>query len=87
VKQELPKLRKDLEEAFTDTQLLLAAIGSLRATPHKYKSFLTQLSLDFYKVSKAAVNGHYEGEYFTYNTNHLFLVDSSTTIRRLRAVI
>ena len=32
VKQEPPKLRKDLEEAFTDTQLLLAAMGNPRAT-------------------------------------------------------
>jgi len=87
VKQELPKLRKDLEEAFTDTQLLLAAMGSPRATPHECKSFLTQLSLDFYEVGKAAVNGHYEGEYFAHNTNHSFSVDSSTTIRRLRAVV
>jgi len=87
VKQELPKLRKDLEEAFTDTKLLLAAMGSPRATPQECKSFLTQLSLDFYEVGKAAVNGHYEGEYFAHNTNHSFSVDSSTTIRRLRAVV
>ncbi|KAL8823911.1 MAG: hypothetical protein Q9191_005450 [Dirinaria sp. TL-2023a] len=33
VKQELPKLRKDLEEAFTETQLLLAAMSTSRATP------------------------------------------------------
>jgi len=87
VKQELPKLRKDLEEAFTETQSLLAAMGDRRATPQECKAFLTQLSLDFYEVSKAAVNGHYEGEYFVHNTDRSFSVESSTTIRRLRAVI
>jgi len=87
VKQELPKLRKDLEEAFTDTQLLLETMGNSRATPQECKAFLTQLSLDFYEIGKAAVNGHYEGEYFAHSANHAFSVESSSTIRRLRAVI
>ncbi len=87
VKQELPKLRKDLEEAFTDTQLLLNAMGSRRATPQECKAFLSQLSLDLYEVGKAAVNGHYEGEYFAHDKDQTFSVESNTTIRRLRAVI
>ena len=87
VKQELPKLRKDLEEALAESRRLLEAMGSQRATPQECKAFLTQLSLDFYEVGKAAVNGHYEGEYFAPNSDHLFSVESSTTIRRLRAVI
>ncbi len=87
VKQELPKLRKDLEEAFTDTQLLLDAMGNRRATPQECKAFLSQLSLDLYEVGKAAVNGHYEGEYFAHDKDQTFLVESNTTIRRLRAVI
>ncbi|KAL9063112.1 MAG: hypothetical protein Q9161_009627 [Pseudevernia consocians] len=87
VKQELPKLRKDLEEAFTDTQLLLDAMGNRRATPQECKAFLSQLSLDLYEVGKAAVNGHYEGEYFAHDKDQTFLVESTTTIRRLRAVI
>ena len=87
VKQELPKLRKDLEEAFTDTQLLLDAMGNRRATPQECKAFLSQLSLDLYEVGKAAVNGHYEGEYFAHDKDQTFSVESNTTIRRLRAVI
>ena len=87
VKQELPKLRKDLEEAFTETQLLLAAMGTSRATPQECKAFLTQLSLDFYEVCKAAVNGHYEGEYFADNTDRSFAAESSLERRRLRAII
>ena len=87
VKQELPKLRKNLEEAFTDTQLLLDAMGNRRATPQECKAFLSQLSLDLYEVGKAAVNGHYEGEYFAHDKDETFSVESNTTIRRLRAVI
>ena len=48
---------------------------------------MTQLSLDFYEVGKAAVNGHYEGEHFAHNTDRSFSVEYSTKIRRLRAVI
>jgi len=87
VKQELPKLRKDLEEALRDSQLLLEAMGNRRATPQECKAFLTQLSLDFYEVGKAAVNGHYEGEYFAHNADQAFSIESPTTIRRLRAII
>ena len=87
VKQELPKLRKDLEEALTESRRLLEAMGRRRATPQECKAFLTQLSLDFYEVGKSAVNGHYEGEYFAPSSDHPFSVESPTTIRRLRAVI
>ena len=87
VKQELPKLGKDLEEAFTETQLHLDALGNRRKTPQECKAFLTQLSMDLYEVGKAAVNGHYEGEYFAHDSDHTFSVESPTTIRRLRAVI
>ena len=87
IKHELPKLRKDLEEALTDSRSLLEAMGNRRASPEECKAFLTQLSLDFYEVGKAAVNGHYEGEYFAHHADHTFSVESPTTIRRLRAVI
>lgn len=87
VKQELPKLRKDLEEALTDSQLQLGAMGNRRATPQECKAFMAQLSLDFYEIGKAAVNGHYEGEYFVDNTDQIFSPKSSATIRRLRAGI
>ena len=48
---------------------------------------MTQLSLNFYEVGKAVVNGHYEGEHFAHDTDRSFSVESSTKIRRLRAVI
>ena len=87
VKQELPKLRKDLEEAMTESRRPLEAMGSRQTTPQDCKSFLTRLSLDFYEVGKAAVNGYCEGEYYAPNSDHQFSVESPTTNRRLRAVI
>lgn len=62
-------------------------MGNRKATPQEYKAFLSQLSLDLYKVSKAAVNGHYEEEYFAHGKDQTFSVESNTTIRRLRAFI
>ena len=75
IKHELPKLRNDLEEALTDSRFLLEAMGNRRASPQECKAFLTQLSLDIYEVGKAAVNGHYEGEYFAHQADHTFSVE------------
>lgn len=82
VKQKLPKLRKDLKEAFTDTQLLLDAMSDRRATPQECKAFLSQLSLHLYKIGKVAVNGHHEGEYFAHDKDETFSVESNTIIRK-----
>ena len=87
VKQELPKLRVDLNEALEDAKTQLLALGSRRATTDECKAYMTQLSLDIYEVSKAAVDGHYEGDYFTRVVDKEFSIDSSATIRRLRAVV
>lgn len=87
VKQELPKLRRDLEDALTDSQTKLNNMGDRRVTSEECKAFLTQLSLDIYEVGKAAVNGHYEGDYFTKKSDETFSPESAATICRLRAVI
>lgn len=67
VKQELPKLRKDLEEALKDSQVQLEIMDNRRATAEECKAFLTQLSLELYEIGKAAIDGHYEEDYFTHN--------------------
>lgn len=51
------------------------------------KAYLSQFSLSYYEVCKAAVGGHYEGSYFTNSIDKSFSTDSPATIRRLRAVI
>lgn len=87
VKQELPKLRSDLEEALLDAKTQLQLMGSNRTTAGDCKAYLVQLSLDFYEVCKAAVDGHYEGDYFTSDGDPAFSLTSQATIRRIRAVV
>lgn len=86
VRQELPKLRSDLEEALATAKKQLEIMGTRRSSSSECKAYLTQLSLDYYEVCKAAVDGHYEGDYFS-NNEDVFSLSSEATIRRLRAVI
>ena len=89
VRQELPKLRSDLEEALTATSSQLSIMGDRRTTSADCRTYLTQLSLTYRDSCKAAVDGHYEGEYFITDSNPdlTFSLDSPSTIRRMRAVI
>ena len=87
IKQELPKLRSELEEKLLVAKRELQLMGESRASAPECKAYLTQLSLDFYEVCKAAVDGHYEGNYFTTDANQSFDLKSSPTIRRIRAVV
>ena len=87
VKKELPKLKEDLEKALSNAREELAFLGSRRSTVSDCKSYLAQLSLDYYEVSKAAVNGHYEGPYFHHNMDYTFSLASPSSLRRTRAVV
>jgi len=62
-------------------------LGNPRAMPHECKTYLAQLSLNFHEVCKAAIGGHYEGDYFNSDIDPTFSATSTATIRRLRAVI
>ena len=86
VRQELPKLRSDLDKALVDASKELNSMGAQRSTLVDCKVYLTQLSQNCHDVCKAAVDGHYEGDYFT-NHESGFSLSSEATIRRLRAVI
>lgn len=87
VKQKLSKLRKNLEKALTDSRDQLKAMSDQRVTSAECRTFLMQLSLNFYEVGKAAVNGHYEEDYFIHNIDSTFSLQSLATICRLRTVI
>lgn len=87
VKKELPKLREDLEDLLSYNQEQLTLLGSRRSTVADCKSYLAQLSLDYYEISKAAVNGHYEANYFHNNIDYAFSLNSPSTVRRTRAVV
>ena len=87
VKQELPRLREDLDHAMTDAKDQLKVMGSSRSTAQDCKFYLSKLSLEYYETCKAAVEGHYEGDYFIYDVNLQFSIDSEKAIRRLRALV
>jgi len=90
VKQELPKLRQDLENALTEANAQLDVMGSCRSSSVECKAYLTQLSQDIYDVSKAAVDGHYEGDYFHGEITDEEFKDedeSPVSISRIRAVV
>ncbi len=89
VRHELPNLRSDLDEALTAASKQLNVMGDRRSTSADCKKYLMQLSLTYWESCKAAVDGHYEGEYFNNDSDSdlTFALDSPSTIRRLRAVI
>lgn len=80
-------MRSDLEEALTAASKQLDVMGKSRTTSAECKAYLTQLSLEYYELCKAAVDGHYEGDYFNSEGDNSFSLASVATIRRLRAVI
>lgn len=48
---------------------------------------MAKLSLEYYEICKAGVNGHYEAEYFRHSSDSQFSLESPDTLSRLRAVI
>ncbi|KAJ2993562.1 hypothetical protein NUW58_g1803 [Xylaria curta] len=87
VKQELPKLRQDLEEALREAEEERDLLGAPRSSSEECRSYLAQLSLGYYELCKAAVNGYYEGDFFHFNSDEEFSSKSDAAIIRLRAVI
>lgn len=89
VKAELPKLRQDLEDALANTKAQISILGSRRSTPEDCKAYLSQLSLEIYEITKAAVDGHYEGEYFHKSIHPTTFAEESgeISISRIRAIV
>ena len=89
VRQELPKLRSDLEEALTAATKQLNAMGDRRSTSADCKVYLTKLSQNYQEVCKAALGGHYEGQFFNRELGPDLTTsfDLTSTTRRLRAAI
>ncbi|KAH9882661.1 hypothetical protein J1614_000897 [Plenodomus biglobosus] len=87
VKQELPKLHGDLNKALKDSRQQLHLLGNRRSSPADCREYLMQLSLNFNKVSSAAVKGQYEGVYFKYDAGAGFTSQSPCAVRRLRAMV
>lgn len=87
IKQELPKLDADLNDALADSKQQLSLLGKRRSTPEDCREYLMQLSLNFHTVCGAAVKGQYEGPHFGYDSTEDFTTDSRSAVRRLRAMV
>lgn len=85
VKQELPKLRDELETASAQNALLLQKLGEKRASLAEQRQFLTRISTSFRDLCKAAVDGHYDDAHFGEDVN--LSSHKQAAVRRLRAVI
>jgi hypothetical protein len=85
VKKELPKLREELNRKYEETILSLEKLGAKRLNEYEQRQFLMGLSLQFYDLVKAGVNGHYEADFF----NKLEELESMLApySRRLRAAV
>lgn len=87
VKKELPKLREELEEMLEEAEAEQDLMGDKRSTAAECKEYLSQISAKFQAISKAAIDGHYEGGYFHKYSNDLFDPTSPSSICRVRAVV
>ncbi|TLD03281.1 uncharacterized protein PgNI_12235 [Pyricularia grisea] len=87
VKNELPRLMGDLEVALESSVNELEPLGDSRSTALDCRTYLTQLSMDCHEICKAALNGHYEHEFFRSGGENAFNLKNKSTIARLRAAI
>lgn len=88
IKQELPRLREDLNGKYEQTCSSLEQIGLKREDERQQREYLMKLSLVFNDLAKAAVNGHYEGAFFgRVDTESNFENCLDAHSRRLRAII
>lgn len=87
IKRELPQLHDELENQLEKNTAELEILGVKRSTALECKGYLSQMSLDFHSICKAAINGQYEGSYFLNDIDDDFSVDSASTVSRTRAVI
>jgi GTP-binding protein EngB required for normal cell division len=66
IELELPKVRKEVESLLRTTESDLAQIGPERSSVSQIRLYLTQTSMEFLNLTKAAVDGSYGGRYFDF---------------------
>jgi GTP-binding protein EngB required for normal cell division len=59
IERELPKVRDEIKKLLTMREAELTSLGDARPTVDLIRSFLTSLSMRFYELLKAALDGHY----------------------------
>jgi len=83
IKDELPKVHKDICAALKSCEEKLFKLGNKRETTNEQRAFLTKLSMDYVSVCKSAVDGYYEDTFFGEGVT----IEASDVPKRLRAVI
>ncbi|KAH9866334.1 hypothetical protein J1614_008901 [Plenodomus biglobosus] len=81
IEHELPKVRKEVEVLLRTTERELAQIGPERSSIGQLRLFLTQISMEFFNLTKAAIDGNYGGQ------NSMFFASGTKMNTRLRARI
>jgi GTPase SAR1 family protein len=81
IEHELPKVRKEVEVLLRTTERELAQIGPERSSIGQIRLFLTQISMEFFNLTKAAIDGNYGGQ------NAMFFASGTKVDTRLRARI
>ncbi|TVY73303.1 Interferon-induced GTP-binding protein MxA [Lachnellula suecica] len=88
IRQELPKLRAEVDNKLGACEYNLQLMGKGRSSARQCLTFLTETSMQYYQTCKAAVDGHYEGAYFHKAEGcPLKHWDEELKSRRLRAMI
>lgn len=84
--QELPSLKKEMEEKYRINETELAWLGDRRETSQEQRISLMGVSVQINQIITAAFNGHYRHEFFEKIETDL-PTTAGTNIRRFRAVI
>ncbi|QDS73696.1 hypothetical protein FKW77_003099 [Venturia effusa] len=84
IKQELPNVQAEIDADLETIEEQVEKLGASRSTAGECRSFLTKLSQDCHSLSKAAIDGFYEGQYFASSGD---TVSGSAPTSRLRAKI
>ncbi|KAI9830934.1 MAG: hypothetical protein M1819_005317 [Sarea resinae] len=77
IERELPKVRKDVKSLLSQTDYELEQLGAERSSITQMRMFLTHVSMGFYNVTKAALEGTYDGK------DGAFFETSTTRLRAL----
>jgi GTPase SAR1 family protein len=83
IERELPKVRKEINLLLIETENALVKLGDERPTISHMRMFLTRLSMDFYSLAEAALDGNYHETSFGFFDGS----DVSHTSTRLRAEV
>ena len=81
IERELPKVRKEVEALLRDTEHELDQIGPERSTVDQIRLFLTHTSMEFFSLTRAAIDGSYGGR------DAVFFSAKKKVNNRLRASI